>query len=114
MARREGAGHIGGFLKKAEKAIDSALEQGIEKADDILDNAVVLGKMTAAEAQRRSAGLRQRAKEESSRIISERRAGSSGRTDALEALAKLGELRKAKVITDAEFRAKKKKLLDEV
>ena len=125
-------GHIESFLEKADRALDAAVEQGIKKADDVLDTAVGLGKMTASEAKRASAALHERALEEGRRGrdggSGGRRGGQAGsrgggmaegpaassRTDALEALAKLGELRSAKVITDKEFREKKAKLLKEV
>ena len=113
-------GHIESFLEKADKALDSAVDQGVKKADDILDTAVSLGKITAGEAKRASASLRERVAVESGRSPPpqpgggrSRPAGGS-RTDALEALARLGDLRKARVITEKEFKEKKAKLLEEV
>lgn len=115
---RRGArkGHIESFLEKADRALDSAVEQGVKKADDILDSAVSLGKITAGEAKRASESLRDRA---ASGGGAGRRAGQGpgpggSRSDALDALAKLGELRKARVITEKEFKEKKAKLLEEV
>lgn len=117
---RRGArkGHIESFLEKADRALDSAVEQGVKKADDILDSAVSLGKITAGEAKRASESLRDRA---ASGGGTGRRAGAGqgrgqggSRSDALDALAKLGELRKARVITEKEFKEKKAKLLEEV
>ena len=115
---RRGArkGHIESFLEKADRALDSAVEQGVKKADDILDSAVSLGKITAGEAKRASESLRDRA---ASGGGPGRRAGAGqgqggSRSDALDALAKLGELRKARVITEKEFKEKKAKLLEEV
>ena len=112
-------GHIESFLEKADKALDAAVEQGIKKADDVLDTAVGLGKMTAGEARKASASLRERAREETGRGPRGGRAPAaaekgSPRTDALDALAKLGELRKAGVVTEKEFREKKAKLLGEL
>lgn len=117
--------YIEGFLKKADKAIDTAMQQGVRRADDILDEAVERGKITAAEAQKKSAALRRRAGSEGKRIKSEgkkrlgegisaaKKLGTSS-TEVLETLAKLGELRDAGVITDSEFQAKKKKLLAQI
>lgn len=120
-------GHIESFLEKADKALDSAVDQGVKKADDILDTAVSLGKITTAEAKRASESLRKRVAEgKAAAAAGEPRpqARSSGRrgaepaggsrADALEALARLGELRKARVITEKEFKEKKAKLLEEV
>ncbi len=112
-------GHIESFLEKADKALDSAVEQGVKKADGILDSAVALGKITAGEAKRASESLRDRAAARGGGGGGEpaRGGGAAGggqRSDALDALAKLGELRKARVITEKEFKEKKAKLLEEV
>lgn len=100
------------------------MDQGVKKADDILDTAVSLGKITATEAKRASASLRERVAEGKAAGAQRQPAKSGGgggsgpaggsRADALEALAKLGELRKARVITEKEFKEKKAKLLEEV
>lgn len=121
-------GHIESFLEKADKALDSAVDQGVKKADDILDTAVSLGKITTAEAKRASESLRKRVAEGKAAGAATgeprpqapsgggRGTGPAGgsRADALEALARLGELRKARVITEKEFKEKKAKLLEEV
>ncbi|ABK77796.1 hypothetical protein CENSYa_1171 [Cenarchaeum symbiosum A] len=124
--RSEGRpGYIEKFLKRADKAIDNAVEQGVKRADEILDDAVELGKITVGEAQKRSDVLLKQAERESKRLKSrgakklEKGIGAAkkmaaGKGDALETLAKLGELRKAGIITEKEFRAKKKKLLAEI
>lgn len=112
-------GHIESFLEKADKALDSAVEQGVKKADGILDSAVALGKITAGEAKRASESLRDRAAAGGGGgggrpARGGGAAGGGQRSDALDALAKLGELRKARVITEKEFKEKKAKLLEEV
>lgn len=118
-------GYIEKFLKRTEDAIDNAVEQGIRRADEILEDAVELGKLTAEEAQRRSEILKERAEKEGKKLKSkgEKRISKSmdaarnitaGKGDALETLAKLGELKKAGIITDREFREKKKKLLSRI
>lgn len=119
------AGHIESFLQKANQAIDSALDQGVKKADKILDEAMDKGKITANEAIKVSEELRKHALKESKKLkekgekqlnkgISAAKSTVSNRNDTLDALAKLGELRKAEVITDREFREKKKKLLAQI
>ena len=103
------------------------MDQGVKKADDILDTAVSLGKITATEAKRASASLRERVAEGKAAAAAGaqrppaqsgggRGSGPAGgsRADALEALARLGELRKARVVTEKEFKEKKAKLLEEV
>lgn len=120
MSSQRRPGYIEKFLKRADKAVDSAIEQGVRRADEILGDAVELGKITAGEAQRRSEALRGRAEAEARKLKAggERRLGGSITAakrirggDAIDTIARLGELKKAGIITDAEFRAKKKKLL---
>ena len=125
MASKRKTGYIEKFLKRADKAVDSAIGQGIKRADEILEDAVELGKITAGEAKIRSEELRKQAQKESKKLRAqgERKLGKSienakkitaGKGDPLETLAKLGELKKAGIITDKEFRAKKKKLLAQI
>ena len=114
--------YIEKFLSRANDAVDSAMKQGVKRADEILEDALELGKITTAEARKRGMVLREQAKKEGDRIkaggekklnrgMNAAKKITAGRGDALETLAKLDELRKAGIITDAEFKAKKKKLL---
>ena len=123
--RKKKAGYIEKFLKRADKAIDNAVTQGVKRADEILEDAVELGKITSTEAQKKSAMLRKQAQAETKKLKleGEKRLGKSveaakkmavAKGDALETLAKLGELKKAGIITDKEFIAKKKKLLSQI
>ena len=125
MTSKRKSGYIEKFLKRADKAVDSAIGQGIKRADEILEDAVELGKITAGEAQKRGLELRKQAEKESKKLRAkgERKLEKSidgakkiatSKGDALETLAKLGELKKAGIITDKEFRAKKKKLLAQI
>lgn len=118
-------GYIEKFLKRADRAIDSAVEQGIKRADEILEDAVELGKITINEAQKKSDILKKQAKKESKRLkikgekkleksINSAKKITAIKEDALETLAKLGELKKAGIITEKEFRAKKKKILAQI
>ncbi len=115
-------GYIEKFLKRADRAVDSAIEQGVRRADEILEDAVELGKITAGEAQRRSEALRKQARIEGKKLKAggEARLGRSieaakkmtaRKGDALDTLAKLGELKKAGIITEREFKDQKKKIL---
>lgn len=125
MASKKKPGYIEKFLKRADKAIDNAVNQGVKRADEILEDAVELGKITTTEAQKKSAMLKKQAQIETKKLKSqgEKKLGKSidaakkmtaSKGDALETLAKLGELKKAGIITDKEFRAKKKKLLSQI
>jgi polyhydroxyalkanoate synthesis regulator phasin len=125
MAAKKKPGYIEKFLKRADKAIDNAVNQGVKRADEILEDAVELGKITTTEAQKKSAMLKKQAQIETKKLKSqgEKKLGKSidaakkmtvSKGDALETLAKLGELKKAGIITDKEFRAKKKKLLSQI
>jgi polyhydroxyalkanoate synthesis regulator phasin len=120
MASKKG-GYIDKFLKKADKAI----QEGVKKADEALEEAVEFGSMTAKQAAKTSKELRNQAKKEREALqkkgmekinegISTAKNATSNAHDDLEILKKLGKLRKAEVITEKEFQAKKKKILDRI
>lgn len=125
MAKRKQPGYIEKFLKRADKAVDEALNQGVKRADEILADAVEFGKIAAKEADIKSRELRKQAKIESDRLRSmgeqeltkgvsyAKRLASTSKSD-LETLVKLDELRKAGIITEREFQAKKKKILSRI
>ena len=118
-------GYIEKFLKRADKAIDDAVEEGIKRADEIVADAVEFGKIASKEAQKKSIELKKIAKIEGERLKAEgerkiskgvakaKKITSSDRND-LETLAKLGELRKAGILSEKEFQTKKKKILKRI
>ena len=117
--------YIKKFLKRADGAIDEAVNEGVKRADKILGDAVEFGKIASKEAQKKSVELRKQAKIESKRLkskgeqkinksISAARRMSSADGKDLETLAKLGELKKAGIITDKEFQTKKKQILKRI
>ncbi len=118
-------GYIEKFLKRADKAIDNAVEEGIKRADEIVADAVEFGKIASKEAQKKSIELKKIARVEGERLKAEgerkinksiakvKKMTSSERND-LETLAKLGELRKAGILTEKEFQSKKKKILKRI
>lgn len=122
VSKKRRPGHIEKFLKRADKAIDDAVKEGIKRADDIVADAAEFGKIASKEAQKKSIELKKIAKVEGERLKAEgerkinkgiakaKKMSSSDRND-LETLAKLGELRKAGIITEKEFQTKKKKIL---
>lgn len=124
-SKRTRPGHIEKFLKRADKAIDDAVKEGIKRADDIVADAAEFGKIASKEAQKKSNELRKVAKIEGERLKAEgerrinkniaraKKMTSSERND-LETLAKLGELRKAGILTEKEFQSKKKKILKRI
>jgi len=126
-------------LQEGVKKADKALQEGVKKADEVLDDAVDLGIMTAKQAGKTSKELRNKAKQagktskelrnkakKESKALQERGIGkinegisaaksaTSNTQNDLEILKKIGKLRKAKVITEKEFQAKKKKILDRI
>ena len=125
MAKKLRPGYIEKFLKRADSAIDEAVNEGVKRADKILEDAVEFGKIASKEAQKKSVELRKQAKIESKRLkskgeqkiskslITARRITSANKKD-LETLAKLGELKKAGIITDKEFQTKKKQILKRI
>ncbi len=118
-------GYIEKFLKRADKAIDDAVEEGIKRADEIVADAVEFGKIASKEAQKKSLELKKIARFEGEKLKAEgerrinknfakvKKMTSSERND-LETLAKLGELRKAGILTQKEFQSKKKKILKRI
>ena len=121
MATKRKAGYIEKFLKKADKAI----EDGIKRADEALEDAVEFGGMAASQAKKTSEDLRKRATQEKEEIkskglkkmsegIAAARQVTSKAEEDLAILEKIGELRKAGVLTEKEFQEKKKKILDRI
>jgi len=118
-------GYIEKFLKRADKAIDDAVEEGIKRADEIVADAVEFGKIASKEAQKKSIELKKIARVEGEKLKAEgerrisknvakvKKMTSSERND-LETLAKLGELRKGGILTEKEFQSKKKKILKRI
>jgi len=113
----------GGYIEKLLKKADKALQEGVKKADEVLDNAVELGVMTAKQASKTSKELRNQAKRERealqkrgiekiSKGITAAKNVTSNTEEDLEILKKLGKLRTNGVITEKEFQTKKKKILD--
>ncbi len=120
MSEKKG-GYIDKFLKKA----DNAIQEGVRKADQVLEEAVEFGSMTAKQAAKTSKALHNQAKKESdtlqkkgiakiNRGIVNAKKITGSTQDDLEILKKLGKLRKTEVITEKEFQAKKKKILDRI
>jgi polyhydroxyalkanoate synthesis regulator phasin len=118
-------GYIEKFLNRADKAIDDAVEEGIKRADEIVADAVEFGKIASKEAQKKSIELKKIARVEGEKLKAEgqrrinknvakvKKMTASERND-LETLAKLGELRKAGILTQKEFQSKKKKILKRI
>ncbi|MCH8085488.1 MAG: SHOCT domain-containing protein [Nitrosopumilus sp.] len=132
MGTEKKGGYIEKLLKKADNALqegvkkaDKALQEGVKKADHVLDNAVEIGMMTAKQASKTSKEIRNQAKKESSSLrergmkkinegVSAAKNVTSNTKDDLETLKKLGKLRTSGIITEKEFQAKKKKILDRI
>jgi len=118
MATKKKAGFIEKFLIKADRAIDD----GIKKADKILDDAVDFGGMAAGQAKKTSFELRQKAEKEgellkkkgmaklNEGVLAAKNVKTSVEQD-LQTLEKLGKLKKSGIITEKEFQEKKKKIL---
>ena len=110
--------HIEKFLKRADKAI----EEGINKADEILNDAVEFGVIAAGQAKKTSKEIRKRAEKKSESlkekgvaklnegILAAKKVTSNTKED-LKTLERLGKLRKSGVLTEKEFQEKKKKIL---
>ena len=122
MSEEEKSGkYIEKFLKRANRAID----EGIQKADDILDDAVEFGTMTAKQATKVSKDIHTRAVQEKdnltksgtekfSNAINNAKKMTASTNDQLVVLERLGQLRNDGIITEEEFQEKKKKILDKI
>ena len=115
----------GGYIEKLLKKADKALQEGVKRADEVLDDAVEIGTITAKQAGKKSKELRKQVKKErialqkrgSKRItegISAAKSVTSNAQEDLDILKKLGKLRTNGVITEKEFQTKKKKILDRI
>lgn len=120
-----GVSKKGGYIEKLLKKADQALQEGIKKADEVLDNAVEIGILTAKQSTMKSKELHKQVKKERealqkkgikkiNKVISTAKNATSNTSDDLDVLKKLGKLRTNKVITEKEFQAKKKKILDRI
>lgn len=124
-SKKKKPGNIEKFIKRADKAIDDAVQQGIKRADEIVEDAVAFGKIASNEAHKKSIELKKIAKIEGDKLkaegerkinksISQVKKLTSSEKNNLETLAKLGELRKAGILTEKEFQIEKKKILNRI
>lgn len=124
-SKKKKSGYISNFLKRADKAIDDAINQGVKKADEILDDAVEFGNIAKTEAQKQSKIIHKQATKEGKKLkkegekkiregISSAKKMSYSKEDSLKMLEKLGKLRKSGVLTEKEFQEKKKKVLSRI
>jgi len=116
--KRKKSAYIEKFLRTADKAID----KGIKKADEVIEDAVEFGLLTKSQAHKKSKELRKHAKKHGESLrkqgiqkitegISSAKNIRVSANDELETLEKLAKLRKSGIITEKEFQEKKKKIL---
>ena len=122
MGTKTKKGQFEKFLKKADKAIQEGIDEGIRKAVRILDDAVEFGVIAAERAKKTSKELRTKAEKEGESlkktgvsklnegILVAKEVTTNVETD-LKTLEKLGKLKKSGVLTEKEFQEKKKKIL---
>lgn len=124
-SKKRRPGHIEKFLKRADKAIDDAVKEGIRRADEIVEDAAEFGKIASKEAHQKSIELKKIAKIEGERLkaqgekklnksVSKVKKMTSSQKNDLETLAKLGELRKSGILSEKEFQTEKKKILKRI
>lgn len=121
MSIDDDRGYIGKFLKKA----DDALQEGVKKADEVLADAVEVGTITAKQAAKTGKKLSQQALKEEANLkrkaskklkdgIRSARSLSGDPVKDLDLIEKLGRLKEQGIITEREFQAKKKKILERI
>lgn len=115
----------GGYIEKLLKKADKAMQEGVKRADEVLEDAVEIGTITATQATKKSKELRKQVKKERESLqkkgikkikegISAAKSMTSNAHEDLEILKKLGKLRANGIITEKEFQTKKKKILDRI
>jgi len=120
-----GTAKKGRYIEKLLKKADKALQEGVKKADEVLEDAVEIGTITAKQATKKSKEIRKQVKKEREALqkkgmkrisegISSAKSVTSNPQNDLDILKKLGKLRTNGVITEKEFQAKKKKILDRI
>ena len=115
----------GKYIEKFLKRADEAIQEGIKRADEALEDAVEFGEMTTkqaanfgkeihTQAHKEKESIQRKGMEKINKSISAAKNARTNTQEDLEVLEKLGNLRKAGVITEKEFQANKKKILGRI
>ena len=90
------------------------LDKLLESVDDAKKKGQKIGKMAKIRGIKLSQRVKSRAKKTVSKKITKAKRMIRSSNDDIELIKKLGELKKAGIITNKEFQAKKKQLLDKI
>ena len=90
------------------------LDKLLESVDDAKKKGQKIGKMAKIRGIKLSQRVKSRAKKTVSKKITKAKRMIRSSDDNVELIKKLGELKKAGIITNKEFQAKKKQLLDKI
>ena len=90
------------------------LDKLLESVDDAKKKGQKIGKLAKIRGVKLSQRVKSRAKKTVSKKITKAKRMIRSSDDSVELIKKLGELKKAGIITNKEFQAKKKQLLDKI
>ena len=90
------------------------LDKLLESVDDAKKKGQKIGKLAKVRGVKLSQRVKSRAKKTVSKKITKAKRMIRSSNDNVELIKKLGELKKAGIITNKEFQAKKKQLLDKI
>ena len=101
-------------MARRKKKDDDIIKQLFKKADEAKKTGIALSKIAAKEAQMRGKELSKESKRRLDEGVSAARQKMSSSDEHLKTLEKLGKLKKAGIISEKEFQAKKKEILKRI
>ena len=102
------------FQRRFKPNDEEFLEKLLESVDEAKRKGQKIGKMAKIRGLKLSKQVRARAKKTVSKKITKAKRMIRSSEDNVELIRKLGELKKAGIISNKEFQAKKKQLLDKI
>ena len=102
------------FQRRFKPKDTEFLDKLLESVDDAKRKGQKIGKMAKIRGIKLSQRVKSRAKKTVSKKITKAKRMIRSSDDNVELIKKLGELKKAGIITNKEFQAKKKQLLDKI
>jgi len=104
---------MNGMARKKKKD-DDIIKQLFKKADEAKKTGIELSKIAAKEAQLRGKELSKEGKKRLDESVAAAKQKMASSDEHLKTLEKLGKLKKAGIISDKEFQAKKKEILKRI
>ena len=96
------------YFSRFLRSAGNTLGKGVEKADDLIDDGIKHGTKLSKQVKEKSETIYDKSSQKISNIKSD------NKTEKIELLEKLANLKKQGIITDEEFEQKKKEILDSI